>query len=103
MNGPHFDFQPYNYGPFDKAVYEELERHRAAGNVDLVPQRTWNDFRLTEQGQARGDEILAQLPDKARSYIERSVEFVISLTFTELVSAIYKAYPDMQVNSVFQK
>ena len=20
VGGPHFDFQPYNYGPFDKAV-----------------------------------------------------------------------------------
>ncbi len=101
VGGPHFDFQPYNYGPFDKAVYDELELQRAAGNVELVPQRTWNDFRLTEEGQARGEATFATLDAKARDYIERTVEFVMSLSFTELVSAIYKAYPDMQVNSVF--
>ncbi len=26
VDGPHFDFQPYDYGPFDKAVYDELAR-----------------------------------------------------------------------------
>jgi hypothetical protein len=102
VDGPHFDFQPYNYGPFDKAVYDELERQTALGNVELVPEPTWNDFRLTAQGQARGEAILAALPPNARSYIERAVGFVQSLSFTELVSAIYREYPDMRVNSVFQ-
>src|SRR6266550_1348637 len=100
--GPHFDFQPYNYGPFDKAVYDALERQRTAGNVEFIPQRTWNEFRLTEDGQTRGDAIFTKLDAKARDYIVRAVEFVMSLSFTELVSAIYKAYPDMQVNSVFK-
>ena len=102
VGGPHFDFQPYNYGPFDKAVYDELERQRTAGNVEFIPQRTWNEFRLTEDGQTRGDAIFTKLDAKARDYIVRAVEFVMSLSFTELVSAIYKAYPDMQVNSVFK-
>jgi len=103
VGGPHFDFKPYNYGPFDKAVYDELERQRAAGNVELVPERTWNDFRLTEEGQARGEAILPDLPAKARDYIERAVEFVMRLSFSQLVASIYKAYPDMRVNSVFQE
>jgi len=103
VGGPHFDFKPYNYGPFDKAVYDEFEEQRVAGNVELVPQRTWNDFRLTDQGQAQGERILAELPPKARDYIERAVEFVMRLSFSQLVASIYKAYPDMRVNSVFQE
>lgn len=102
VDGPHFDFKPYNYGPFDKAVYDALEDQRAVGNVEFVPQRTWNDFRLTEAGQARGEDIFGKLDAKARDYTERAVDFVMKLSFTELVSAIYKAYPDMQVNSVFK-
>lgn len=26
IEGPLFDFHPYDYGPFDKAVYETLEK-----------------------------------------------------------------------------
>jgi hypothetical protein len=39
---------------------------------------------------------------KAIAYIRQASEFVRSLSFTQLVSAIYKAYPEMRENSVFQ-
>lgn len=102
VGGPHFDFQPYNYGPFDKAVYDELELQVTAGNVELVPERTWNDFRLTAQGQVHGEAVLTGLPAQARDYITRAVGFVQSLSFSQLVAAIYRAYPEMRANSVFQ-
>lgn len=47
--------------------------------------------------------ILRQLPPKAQTYIERVSTFVRGLSFTQLVSAIYKAYPEMRANSVFQE
>lgn len=25
FGGPHFDFRPYDYGPFDGAIYDELD------------------------------------------------------------------------------
>ena len=102
IGGKHFDFEPYNYGPFDRAVYQELEMLAAKGYVEFVPQSTWSSYRLTEDGQAKGEEYLAKLDKKAVSYIRDVSEFVRSLSFTQLVSAIYKAYPKMRENSVFQ-
>jgi hypothetical protein len=101
--GPHFDFQPYNYGPFDSAVYATLEQLRADGLVQTVRCQSWKEYRLSDNGQLRGDEVLSRLPQKARAYLQEASAFVRSLGFTQLVRAIYKAYPEMRQNSVFQE
>ena len=36
FDGPHFDFRPYLYGPFDKAVFDELDALRHAGEVGIL-------------------------------------------------------------------
>ncbi len=100
--GPHFNFSPYHYGPFDKAVYDTLEELEIEGLVDTVPDRRWMNYRLTLAGQAAGERLFGELPEPAQRYIERVSELVRSLTFTQLVSAIYRAYPEMRANSVFQ-
>jgi hypothetical protein len=101
VGGPHFNFRPYNYGPFDKAVYQELEVLAEAGLTETVPQGRWSGFRLTPNGQALGDAYLSKLPAAARDYIGRVSTFVRQHSFAALVSAIYKAYPEMRANSVF--
>ena len=103
VGGPHFDFQPYNYGPFDKAVYEELEALAKDGLVEVCPGWKWNGYRLTEAGQKVGDGVLSSLKPNTREFIVKVSHVVRSLTFTQLVSAIYKAYPEMRANSVFQE
>jgi hypothetical protein len=99
--GPHFNFQPYNYGPFDKRVYAELERLARRGLVDVTHGR-WPSYSLTPAGQAEGEATLAVLPPAAADFIRRATEFVRSLSFTDLVASIYRAYPEMRANSVFQ-
>lgn len=103
VNGPIFDFQPYNYGPFDKAVYETLEELANEGLVTVIPVHTWREYLLTEAGQREGDRLLQRISQKARDYIQAASQFVRELSFTQLVSAIYKAYPEMRANSVFQE
>ena len=103
FGGPKFNFEPYHYGPFDRAVYLTLEDLAQKGMVEITQNPgNWRDFRLTPEGQARAVQVLAGLDDRTRSYIERLSAFVRSLSFTELVSAIYKAYPEMRERSVFQ-
>jgi hypothetical protein len=102
VGGPHFKFEPYDYGPFDKSLYWELEALAATRLVEITPQSNWRTYRLTGQGLARGLALLGTLPLPIRQYIESVSEFVRKLSFTQLVAAIYKAYPEMRVNSVFQ-
>ena len=100
--GPLFSFTPYNYGPFDRQVYDELEHLADQGKVKFIPAWNWRNYRLTTEGQAEGEKILSSLPPKLYTYLGKASSFVRSLTFTQLVSAIYRAYPDMRANSVFQ-
>ena len=102
IGGPYFDFQPYNYGPFDGEVYDELRLLRFEGLVESVQECTWRNYRLSYEGQREASRIFKNLSSDARSFIEKVSKFVRRLSFTELVRAIYKAYPRMRKNSVFQ-
>ena len=101
--GPHFAFEPYAYGPFDKQVYFELGTLKDGGLVEII-EAQWSGsrtYRLTNEGLRSGQEALRQLPKDVQKYVSEVVTVIRSLSFAELVSAIYKAYPNMRVNSVF--
>jgi uncharacterized protein len=102
LGGPFFNFRPYHYGPFDKTVYKELEALGDAGLVDIHGGISMRSFALTPLGQEQGDQLLGALEAPAQDYIRRASEFVRGLSFSALVSAVYKAYPEMRANSVFQ-
>ena len=104
VQGSHFHFEPYHYGPFDQEVYSVLESLEAEGLVEIEPEYMgrWNTYRLTPEGQQKGEQLLATLASEAQQFIHNASDFVRNLSFAQLVSAIYKAYPEMQVNSVFQ-
>ena len=104
VGGPYFNFEPYHYGPFDQEVYSTLEELAAEGlvEIELEPRGRWNTYRLTPEGQQKGEELLERLPEEVQRFIRNVSEFVRKLSFAQLVSAIYKAYPEMKANSVFQ-
>lgn len=102
LGGCHFDFKPFNYGPFDAAVYREIEALAAKGLAEVLPEHSWRIYRLTEAGQNAGKTAFNGLPERARRYIQDASEFVRKHGFSTLVSAIYRAYPEMKANSVFQ-
>jgi uncharacterized protein len=101
VNGPHFDFKPYDYGPFDRAVYLELDSLAAQGLINIQNTGRYRVYSLTPEGYRQGSSNLSQV-SLARSYIEQAARWVRSLSFQQLVAAIYRRYPDMKVNSVFR-
>ena len=102
INGEHFNFSPYSYGPFDIEVYKTLEQLGYDDFVEINREETWETYRLTVKGQERGNQLFEPLDETVRNYVIALSEFVHKLTFNQLVSAIYKAYPEMRVNSVFR-
>jgi hypothetical protein len=101
LDGPFFNFHPYHYGPFDRKVYDVLRNLRLKGMVNFLSEHTWEDYQLTEIGLSTGVGIFEEMNEKSREYIQAISEFVRSLSFSELVSSIYKKYPEMRENSVF--
>jgi hypothetical protein len=104
FGGRQFNFEAFDYGPFDHHVYQELERLERCGDLEIG--RTWNDrlstYRTTLSGQQKGLRILESVPAPARDYIRDVSEWVRSQGFAGLVTAIYDSYPEMRKNSVFR-
>jgi uncharacterized protein len=103
VGGPHFDFRPYDYGPFDSDVYNEIERLARAGLVEVLGRSRHRSYILTKQGHAEARKHLEALHPNARDYVVRASAWVRSLGFSQLVSAIYQKYPDMKAASVFKQ
>ena len=105
LNGPHFSFEPYHYGPFDANVYRALDQLSAQGFAVVGDDQQFQmrTYRLTAEGQDRGDRALAQMEPAAADYVRRASDFVRKTPFAELVSSIYKAYPAMRARSIFRE
>jgi hypothetical protein len=104
-DGPGFNFQPYDYGPFDSDVYSEIGALQREGAAIIAPSGigNWNTYAATDAGVDAGDEFLYQVIDEDdRVHIERISKWVRSLSFTTLVKSIYEAYPRMRANSIFK-
>ncbi len=103
VGGPFFEFRPYDYGPFDKNVYLELEKLSSQGLVGITygnsASQRW--YSLTPEGDREASCIINTLDENHQNYMRSLSDFVRRLSFRDLVSAIYKAYPETKVNSVF--
>ena len=106
INGPMFQFKPYDYGPFDFEVYNSLDRLIERGLVFRQGDSTQKSrtYGLTHEGREAGTVTFDSSFDvEVKQYISKVAEFVSSVGFAQLVRAVYKQYPDMKVNSVFSK
>lgn len=103
FDGPYFDFKPYDYGPFDVAVYSELENLNRNGLAKVEESYPYRIYGLTDSGYKTGLKLAKTFSDEASKYIKDAGSFVQRLSFQQLVTAIYKKYPDMRSKSVFRE
>jgi hypothetical protein len=99
-----YDFQPYDYGPFDRQVYSDIEslERRGLAQINQNPGGRWRTYAASPQGVIEGRRLSTSLEFDDVAVIERIVNLVRSLPFNDLVSAIYRAYPHMRERSVFR-
>jgi hypothetical protein len=105
LGGPQYNFKAYDYGPFDSAVYADLDSLALPeqGMVEIVRNERYRTYRLTERGRQFGTAKLSQLDPRVKDYFARAKDWVKSLSFQELIRAIYQAYPAMRANSIFRE
>ena len=104
IGGPYFNFTAGDYGPVDFQIYSLLKD--LAEEDKAIVQREFLinscSYRLTVSGQKEGETILSQLPLIAQEHIKKLCKWILPLGFPEIISTIYKNFPEMKVNSVFQ-
>ena len=103
LGGPHFAFRPYDYGPFDPAVYDQLNALSVEGKVNVIGSDRYRLYSLTSTGFQEGDRLLSSIPPEISEFLKKLTSWVRSLNFQQLVSAIYQAYPEMKANSIFRE
>ena len=98
-----YTFIPYDYGPFDSAIYTDVEELIRQGFVtqEGVPGRSWSMYRLTPQGQRVVEKLQSLGHSAAVAYLGSVVKWATSQSFSGLLRAIYAKYPDYQARSVF--
>ena len=98
-----YQFEPYSYGPFCRAIYDDAEILEAEGFVRIDradPGRNWAQYSATVKGLARARELRDEAPTAAVEYLDVAVQWVRSLSFSELVRAIYQEFPEQKKHSV---
>ncbi|MBI2936524.1 MAG: hypothetical protein HYY31_06960 [Chloroflexi bacterium] len=102
---PFYEFKPYNYGPFCKAIYEDAGALHREGLVHRFPssEGNWLDTVITPLGQKRAVKLELKLSKPSRDFVHAVLTWVQAQSFSVLVRKIYELYPEFQKNSVFQE
>jgi hypothetical protein len=100
----YYDFRPYNYGAFDAAVYWDANELVSEGLacVSRAAPGGWAEFAATPEGLAQAAEIAKQADRRAVDSLRQLVDWARALSFPDLVRAVYQAYPETRVNSIFK-
>ena len=103
--GPEFySFEPYDYGPFDAAIYIDLRRMTRLGHVrgEWSPGRSWKNYTITGPGRTAARELERDADARLAAFLGRIVAWVGGRSFSDLLRSVYAAYPEFAVNSVFR-
>ena len=100
-----YSFKPYDYGPFDAAIYDDLRRMKnersRRGGMEIRPE-TGRTTMITEAGQNVASGLEKDGESRLTEFLGRIVEWVKARSFSDLLRSVYAAYPDFAVNSVFR-
>ena len=99
-----YSFEPYDYGPFDAAIYTDLRGMMSEGHVrrQWNPGRSWKSYAITGTGRNAALVLERHADARLAEFLGRIVEWVGGRSFSDLLRSIYAAYPEFAVNSVFR-
>lgn len=99
---PLFHFVPYNYGPFDIHVYDDLRllQSNALITGEAVIGTNQVKYTLTQQGLEKASSLERAAVPSDLDKLSEIRKLVTSLSFLDLLRYVYKKYPDFAVNSV---
>lgn len=97
-----YRFEPYDYGPFDSRVYRDLDALQLEGLIDVQrsPGSSRKTYHLTEEGRRRYRVLCDLVSPSDLAAVRVAKTRVTSLSFDELLSAIYIEHPAFATNSV---
>lgn len=98
-----FNFYPHDYGPFDHTIFEQLNAIKNDRLLDIISDDINIFYCVTEKGLKEGKKIFKQLPKNQQKYLKKLSKWIRSISFPELIGAVYKSYPEFGIKSVFSE
>ena len=96
-----YDFQPYDYGPFTREVYEDLEELGSEGLI--IEARDGKSYRTNAAGRRRIEKLALDEPGLDPDAIGRLQNLRVELcdlSFRQLLKRVYEAHPESAARSV---
>ncbi|OGA95871.1 MAG: hypothetical protein A3G27_05955 [Betaproteobacteria bacterium RIFCSPLOWO2_12_FULL_66_14] len=99
-----YKFRAYDYGPFDRTIYDDAEELRNEGLILIHPETgSFRNYVALPAGIERANQLRDGLKPSVTEYLDEIVTWARGLSFNDLVRAIYREYPEMKANSVFRE
>ena len=95
-----FRFAPYEWGPFDKTIYDACARLENDGHLLIDRSGRHDRYEITESGRARVSDLEAS-EERIIEWLRSIGRYVTALSFDRLLRDIYRAYPEYAVASRF--
>jgi hypothetical protein len=96
-----YEFVPYLYGPCSFEVYSDLISLKEETLIEDVPTfSSWKYYKTTSIGSEKASLVMKTLDEELLKELIRIKKFVVTKTFLELLSYIYKKYPEYAKNSI---
>ena len=94
-----YKFEKREYGPYSREVYHDAEMLNDAGCINIIygAERREDCYKIAFDC----DLAAIQLPADLQESIQETVDWVIDMSFAELLRAIYMLYPAYLENSRF--
>lgn len=91
-----YQFRPYDYGPFTREVYDDIEELTRRGLV--IESRDRKSFRVTAAGRQCAEE--AGLDPEAVERLQQLRVELCDLSFRDVLKRVYEAHPESAARSV---
>lgn len=100
--GEFYDFVPYNFGPFDLAIYNDIEAMERDGLVRILNRNATAErlYTIRSVGSMESKQVKHSDPITA-DYIGKVVRWVQAKPFPDLLRYIYRKWPEYRENSIF--
>jgi len=107
LQSPKYSFVPYDYGPFSRELYDDLDRLEEDGLIEVEEEDTTDGkvkytYRLTEEGESWVQLQLSEhSPGAVFQFAEELKGTYNDMLLSDLIDRVYAEYPEYAENSVW--